>query len=127
MQYIPASFLFFHFYHASHHTPPSQVLFFTSNPSSFPLQERAGLQVRTTKQDKTRSKTRQSPYLDTGHSNPIGGEEPPQQDKESEKHLLPLLGVHKSTKLAAIIHAEDLVQTHAGPMLASSVSTQDIS
>jgi hypothetical protein len=67
MQYIPASFLFFHFYHASHHTPPSQVLFFTSNPSSFPLQERAGLPKENSQNDKTRyNKTGQSLHMEGG-------------------------------------------------------------
>lgn len=58
-----------------------------------------------------------------GEDTPIGGKESREQMKESETHPCPLLEVLQNQQ--ADIHSiypEDLVQTHAGPVLDASVS-----
>ena len=48
----------------------------------------------TVKYGKTKyNKTGKSPHIGAGQGNPIGGKESQEQVKESEIHLLPLVGV----------------------------------
>ena len=51
----------------------------------------------------------------------MGEKESQEQAKESETHPLPFLGVPQNHRFYKIC-AEDLVQTHVGPKLATLVS-----
>lgn len=63
------------------------------------------------------------PHIEAGQSNPTGGNESPEQAKESEIHMLLLLGVlQKDPANRQNIYSEDLMQSHAGPMSVASVS-----
>lgn len=62
-------------------------------------------------------------YIEVQHGNPVGGKWSQEQVKESETTPCPLLGVsqtHQANNLN--IYVEDLAQTHAGYMIAASVS-----
>lgn len=64
-----------------------------------------------------------NPHVRTGQGNPDGGKEPQEQTKESEIHLLPLLGVSQKHKTNSHnIHEGDvLLKAHVDPMLSASV------
>lgn len=56
--------------------------------------------------------------MEIGQGNPTGGNVSQDQAKESETYPLLLLGVPQNHQAPSHgTHAEDLVQTHAGPLL----------
>lgn len=65
-----------------------------------------------------------NPPIKAGRGNPIRGKECQVPAKDSEKHQLPLLGVPQNHQAnnSCDVYAEDLGQTHAGLVLAASVS-----
>lgn len=77
-------------------------------------------QPDSTKQD--RIKQGKSLYIKAGHGNPLREKESQGQAKESETHPLPLFSIPQNYQaISHNRHAEDLVQTHVGPVLAASV------
>jgi hypothetical protein len=64
-----------------------------------------------------------SPHIETGQGNPVGGKGSKEQANESEIHLPLQLGVLQNQQANSHnIYKEDLVQTHAIPVLATLVS-----
>lgn len=56
--------------------------------------------------------------METGQGNPIGGKDSQEQEKDSEVHLFPLLGVPPKHQVNSHnLYTKDLVQTQAGPVL----------
>lgn len=103
---------------SSHFLSPPDI------PSSISNQKIAGLQETTTKQGKRYNEPEgKSPHREAGKGNPTGGRVLKAGKSQTDKHLLKLSGVpEKHQAHGHSIHTEDLLQAHAGLMLATSVS-----
>lgn len=106
----------------SYSPPPSLLPQIQSHSVSFFRKEQASKRSHS---NRTKHDTRQGrrPYINTGKGNTTGGKD--SQEKAKESRDIPASTVRDPTETPALscgIYAEDLAQTHAGHLLATSAS-----